>query len=90
LEKVKNKVILTTKDVHLIPPLISNQSFDIASPVYLIVGIYKYPVVKTSLLTILENVEEVRFMGPDQWIYSPSLRYVVEITHDDEITIGWI
>jgi hypothetical protein len=89
-EKVRNKIILTTKDVRLIPSLISNQSFETASPVYLIVGIYKYPVVKTSLLTIMENVVDVMYMGPDQWIYSPSFRYVVEISHDDEITIGWI
>lgn len=89
-EKVRNKIILTTKDIHLIPSLISNQSFDTASPVYLIAGEYKYPVVKTSLLTIMENVEDVMYIGPDQWIYSPSFRYVVEISHDDEITIGWI
>jgi hypothetical protein len=89
-EKVDNKIIFTTKDIMNIPTVISNQSLDTTVPVYLIVGIYKYPVVKTTLFTILECIEDVMGMGPDQWIYCPSLRYVVEICHDDVVSISWI
>lgn len=89
-EKVNNKNILSIKDILKIPTVLSNQSLDTKVPVYLIVGIYKYPVVKTSLFTILECIEDVMYMGPDQWIYCPSLRYVVEICHDDVVSIGWI
>lgn len=89
-EKVNNKIILTTKDILNLPTVLSNQALDMTVPVYLIVGIYKYPVVKTSLFTILECIEDVMYMGPDQWIYCPSLRYVVEISHDDVVSIGWI
>ncbi|USK62435.1 CDI toxin immunity protein [Peribacillus asahii] len=89
-EKVSNKIILTTEDILNIPTVLSNQSLDTSVPVYLIVGIYKSPVVKTSLFTILESIEDIMDMGPDQWIYSPSLRYVIEFCHDEVITIGWI
>jgi hypothetical protein len=88
-EKVDNKIIFTTKDVLNIPIFLSNQSFDKTVPVYLIVGKYKYPVVKTTLFTILDCIEDVRYVGPDQWIYCPSLGYVVEIDHDDIVSIGW-
>ncbi|AVK85952.1 hypothetical protein C3943_21885 [Lysinibacillus sp. B2A1] len=89
-EKVSKKIILTKEDILNIPTVLTNQSLDISIPVYLIVGIYKYPLVKTSLLTILESIEDIMDMGPDQWIYSPTLRYVIEFCHDDVITIGWI
>jgi hypothetical protein len=89
-EKVNNKIILTTKEILNIPTVLSNHSLDTSFPVYLIVGIYKYPVVKTSLFRILESIEDIIDMGPDQWIYSPSLRYVIEFCHDEVITIGWI
>lgn len=89
-EKVSKKIILTKEDILNIPTVLTNQSLDISIPVYLIVGIYKSPLVKTSLLTILESIEDIMDMGPDQWIYSPTLRYVIEFCHDDVITIGWI
>ena len=89
-EKVSKKIILTKEDILNIPTVLTNQSLDISIPVFLIVGIYKYPLVKTSLLTILESIEDIMDMGPDQWIYSPTLRYVIEFCHDDVITIGWI
>ncbi|MEK4297777.1 CDI toxin immunity protein [Paenibacillus sp. FSL R5-0914] len=89
-EKVNKKNILTKEDILNIPTVLSNQSLDTSVPVYLIVGIYKYPLVKTSLFTILESIEDIMDMGPDQWIYSPSLRYVIEFCHDEVITIGWI
>ncbi|WP_078554353.1 hypothetical protein [Bacillus alkalicellulosilyticus] len=88
-EEVDNKIIFTTKDILNIPTVLSNKSFDITVPVYLIVGKYKYPVVKTNLLTILDCIEDVIYMGPDQWFFCPSLRYVVEIDHDDIVSIGW-
>uniref|UniRef100_UPI0033838625 CDI toxin immunity protein n=1 Tax=Sutcliffiella sp. FSL R7-0096 TaxID=2921670 RepID=UPI0033838625 len=53
-------------------------------------GIYNYPIVKTTIFTILDCIEDVIGMGLDQWIYCPSLRYVVEICHDDEVSISWI
>lgn len=37
-----------------------------------------------------EGSEDIMDMGLEQWIYSPSLRYVVEFCHDEVITIGWI
>lgn len=89
-KNVENKTIFTTKDILNIPTVLSNQSLDTSAPVYLIVGIYKYPVVKTNLSKILESIDDVMYMGPDQWIYCPSQRYVVEINHDDEVCIGWI
>jgi hypothetical protein len=89
-EKVDNKIIFTTEDILNIPTALSNKSLDITVPVYLIVGEYKYPVVKTTLFTILDFIEDVMYVGPDQWIYCPSLRYVVEINHDDIVSIGWI
>ncbi|MBO9128512.1 hypothetical protein [Bacillus sp. 165] len=89
-EKVSNKIILTKEDILNIPNILSNQSLDTSVPVYLIVGIYNYPLVKTSLFRILENIENIMEMGPDQWIYSPVLRYVIEFCHDEVITIGWI
>lgn len=89
-EKVDNKIIFTTKDILNIPTFLSNKSLDITVPVFLIVGIYKYPIVKTNLFTILDCIEDVIYMGPDQWIYCPSLRYVVEIDHDKIVSIGWI
>ncbi|WP_332634976.1 hypothetical protein [Halalkalibacter flavus] len=89
-EKVDNKIIFTTEDILNIPTVLLNKSLDITVPVYLIVGEYKYPVVKTTLFTILDCIEDVMYVGPDQWIYCPSLRYVVEINHDDIVSIGWI
>ncbi|WP_409303983.1 hypothetical protein [Peribacillus sp. SCS-155] len=89
-EKVKNKLVLTSEDILTIPAVLSNLSLDISVPVYLIAGEYNSPVVKTSLSTILENVEAVMYMGPDQWIYGPDLKYIIEFCHDGVITIGWI
>ncbi|MDW2878248.1 MULTISPECIES: CDI toxin immunity protein [Bacillaceae] len=89
-EKVNNKLIIPTKETSSIPTILLNQSMDTTVPVYLMVGEYQYPVVKTTLLTILECIEGVMYIGPDQWIYCPSLRYVIEFCHDDEVGIGWM
>lgn len=84
-DKVHNKIVLTSDDIFTIPTVLSNHSFDTSVPVYLIAGDYNTPVVKTSLFTILEKVEDVMCIGPDQWIYSPHLKYVIEFCHDGEI-----
>lgn len=89
-DRVDNNIVLTSEDLFTIPAVLSNHSLDTSVPVYLIASEYNSPVVKTSLSTILENVEDVMYMGPDQWIYIPDLKYVIEFCHDGEITIGWI
>ncbi|WHX98008.1 hypothetical protein [Neobacillus sp. DY30] len=89
-DKVHNKIGLTSDDIFTIPAVLSYHSFDISVPVYLLADEYNTPVVKTSLFTILEKVEDVMCMSPDQWIFSPHLKYVIEFCHDGEITIGWI
>ena len=86
-EKVDHKIILTTEDLWDIPSILSTR-FDTSVPVYLMAGIS--PVIKVSLFSILESMEGIMDMGPDQWVYSPSLKYVIEFCHDGVITIGWI
>ncbi len=87
-EKMTNKIIISNEDKLNIPTILSLQSLDTSAPVYLIVGIYKYPLVKTSLSTLLQN--NIIDMGPDQYIYCPSSSFVIEFFHDDVITLGWM
>jgi hypothetical protein len=89
-EKVTNKIIIPNEDILNISSILFKQSLDLSTPVYLKVGLYKYPLVKASLATILESIEDIMDMGPDQYIYSPSSKYVIEFFHDDIITLGWI
>ncbi|KGR85522.1 hypothetical protein [Lysinibacillus odysseyi] len=85
-----NKMIIANEDIADIPAIISSLNIDNAIPVYLIVGIYKYPLAKTSLPAVLDNIEEVMSMGADQYIYCPLSKYVIEFSHDDIITLGWL
>lgn len=88
-DKLNNKIVIPNEEIQNIPYILSQQGLKDKLPVYLIVGLYGYPVVKTSLTTILDNIEEIMCMGPDQYIYCPLSKYVIEFFHDDVITAGW-
>ncbi|PLT29855.1 CDI toxin immunity protein [Peribacillus deserti] len=88
--KLNNKIVIPNEEIQNIPYILLQQGLENISPVYLIVGLYGYPVVKTSISTILDNIEEIMCMGPDQYIYCPLSKYVIEFFHDDVITVGWL
>lgn len=89
-DRLSNKIVIPNEDISNIPFFLSQQSLENTLPVYIIVGLYKYPVVKTSLTTALDNIEEIMSMGPDQWIYCPFSKYVIEFFHDNIISVGWL
>ncbi|MCG3087699.1 hypothetical protein [Sporosarcina cyprini] len=89
-DKMSNKRVLAYEELQHITDILSRQGLDHTLPVYVIVGLHGYPLVKTSLTTTMESIEEIMYMGPDQYIYCPLSNYVIEFFHDDVITLGWL
>ncbi|WP_409292791.1 hypothetical protein [Peribacillus sp. SCS-37] len=88
--QLNNKIVIPDEEIQLIPNILSQQGLKNTLPVYLIVGLFGYPVAKTSLSAILDNIDEIMCMGPDQYIYCPLSKYVIEFFHDGVITVGWL
>lgn len=56
--------------------------------IYILWGLGKSPVIKTSLQNAIRHIDDVNAFGGDQWLYCPSHRFVIEFYHDGDITIG--
>jgi hypothetical protein len=51
-------------------------------------GLWNSPVIQTTLVKALSNIEEVMEVGSDQWIYALDRSFVIEFYHEGEIIIG--
>lgn len=89
-DKMSNKSVLAYQELQRITDILSRQGLDHTLPVYVIVGLHGYPLAKSSLKTTIKSMEEIMYMGPDQYIYCPESNYVIEFFHDDVITLGWL
>lgn len=56
--------------------------------IYILWGLGKSLVIKTSLQNAIRHIDDVNAFGGDQWLYCPSHRFVIEFYHDGDITIG--
>lgn len=87
--KVDGKVNIKDEDTDLIKDVLISQGFELSQEAYLMYGYGDYPFVKTSVQRILTNLEDLRWIGSDQFIYCPTSKFVIEYFHDGDITIGW-
>lgn len=77
------------EDIDSIKDVFISQGLELSQEVFLLFGYGDYPFVKTSLQRILVNLEEVRRIGSDQFIYCQTSKFVIGYFHDGDITIGW-
>jgi hypothetical protein len=56
--------------------------------VFILWGYGDSPVIQTTLVKDLSNIEEVMEVGSDQWIYALDRSFVIEFYHEGEIMIG--
>jgi hypothetical protein len=62
---------------------------EISWPVFILWGNDDGPVIQTTIENIVRSIEDVTAVGSDQWVYCRKGGYVVELFHDDIITIGF-
>jgi hypothetical protein len=62
---------------------------EISWPVFILWGYDDEPVIQTTIGNIVRSIDDVKAVGCDQWIYIREGGYVVELFHDDVITIGF-
>lgn len=87
---VDRKERIENEEIDLVKDILKLQGLELSQEVFLLFGYGDYPFVKTSLQRILVNLEEVRGIGSDQFLYSPTSKFVIECFHDGEITIGFV
>lgn len=49
-----------------------------------------FPIIKSDLSTIIENINDISAVEPDTWLFSLNYDEVIEIYHEGNITVGKI
>lgn len=86
-DEVEKKV--QTFSVEEISKILKENNKIFSSVVYIIGSDPKIPILECKLDKILEFFDDVTAVSPNTWLYNPSARWVIEVYHDGEITIGF-
>lgn len=46
------------------------------------------PSLKTDLKTAMTTIDDITAVSFDTWLFNPLAKYVIELHHDDGMTIG--
>lgn len=57
--------------------------------VFVLWGYGNSPVIETNLQNIISHIDDINAVGGDQWLYCPSHKFVIELYHDSNVTIGF-
>lgn len=85
---ISNKGAILSLD--RIIPEIKNKGKNPFNLVYIIGSDPNIPVLESKLDKILEFFDDVEAVSPNSWFYCPQERWVVEVYHDGEITLGFV
>lgn len=68
--------------------LLTKLNINTTESTYLIFGNPEYPIIQTSIQDVLNQISEIMFIGPDQWLLDIDFNYIIELTHDNILTVG--
>jgi hypothetical protein len=88
-DKVNGKKIVSSSIEDIIPTIIGVKR-NPSGVIYVIGSDPKISIIESKLDKILEFFDDVEAVSPNSWLYCPSDKWVVEIYHDGEITIGLV
>lgn len=86
----ENNSLLINKNIkNELLKLLDSLSIVVTEDVYVVLGFFGYPALKMPMLDVLNQLIDIKYIGPDQWILGANFNYVIELTHDDVLTIGF-
>jgi hypothetical protein len=88
-DEMDKKIMLKSEDYREIEKLLRENNLFNTKPVYFFFSDGGTPWLKTNLLKIFENIEDISFYTGDRYVYCQSPKFIIEFFHDDIITIGW-
>ena len=82
------KIIMSSVDD--ISPTLTKTRRNPSGLIYVIGSDPQIPIIESTLDNVLESFDDVEAVSPNSWIYCPSGKWIVEIYHDGEITLGLV
>lgn len=86
-EKCSNKYNITSHQD--IITLLKSKGKETNNPVYILWSDSSMPIVQSNLKKILEHFDDVEAVSPNTWLYCPFEKWVIELYHDGDITLGF-
>lgn len=87
--KIDGEKIMMSSIEDIIPSL-TKAKRNSSDLIYVIGSDPQIPIIESTLDKVLESFDDVGAVSPNSWIYCPSGKWVVEVYHEGEITLGLV
>ena len=85
----KIKVVHQVKTSKEITEIINNEAQRLDHEVYIIWDEASLPIIKSNLIKIESNIDDVTAVGFDTWLVGSNFNFVIEFFHDGIVRVGF-